>query len=184
MRAPRRAPSPGGRARCPCSGGLRGSAGRTDPLAGSRTLCALAGRRSIGASSGAPSPAPPGSSSAARRRSSCLTSFGCTVKPSGVRSSCVPSSRKRSAGTAVCTSGEGERSSWYSPVPLAAEPCSAAAAIFAFRRWWSVVRLSHTPCPSCSICSLETTPSAISRSPHSSATRLCPLIFAYISGWV
>ena len=79
---------------------------------------------------------PPAAVSASRRRSSCLTSFGWTVKPSGTRSSCSPSSRSRAAGTAVSTSGLGERSSWYSPVGCSS-PCSATSAILDFRRWCS-----------------------------------------------
>ena len=62
--------------------------------------------------------------------------------------------------------------------------CSAAAAIFAFSRWCRIVRLSQTSCAWRSTSSLETTPSATSRSAHSSATRFLVLIFAYISGWV
>ncbi len=123
------------------------------------------------------------SASASWRRSSCLTSFGCTVKPSGTRSSCTPSSRRRVAGTAVSTSGLGERSSWYSPVTCSPS-CSAASAIFAFRRWCSSVRLSHTSCAWRSTSSLETTPSVTRRSAHSSYTRFFVLIFAYISGCV
>ena len=61
-------------------------------------------------------PAARGSSSASRRCSSCLTSLGWTVKPSGTASSSSLSTCSRSATTAVLTSGEGVRSSWYSPV--------------------------------------------------------------------
>ena len=49
---------------------------------------------------------PPSVPSASRRRSSCLTSLGWTVKPSGVRSSASLSSVSRSDSTAVVTCGE------------------------------------------------------------------------------
>ena len=61
-----------------------------------------------------------GAPSASRRRSSCLTSLGWTVKPSGTRSSSLPSSRSALGGHRGLDFGLGERSSWYSPVPLAA----------------------------------------------------------------
>ena len=55
---------------------------------------------------------PPSAPSASRRRSSCLTSFGWTVKPSGTRSSSSLSvAQARRPATAVLTSGDGERSS-------------------------------------------------------------------------
>ena len=54
---------------------------------------------------------PPFSPTVSRRRSSCLISFGWTVKPSGMRSRSWLSESSRSAETAVLTSGEGERSS-------------------------------------------------------------------------
>jgi hypothetical protein len=53
---------------------------------------------------------------AVRRRSSCLASLGCTVKPSGCCSSSSLSTSRRSRETAVLTSGDGVRSSVYSPV--------------------------------------------------------------------
>src|SRR4051812_38490463 len=52
---------------------------------------------------------PPSAPSASRRRSSCLTSLEWTVKPSGTASRPALSSRSFSAGTAVVTSGLGER---------------------------------------------------------------------------
>ncbi len=55
---------------------------------------------------------PPSSPSVSARRSSCLTSFGWTLKPGGIRSRSWLSSDSRSAATAVLTSGDGERSSW------------------------------------------------------------------------
>ncbi len=55
-------------------------------------------------------------SKASRRCSSCLTSLGWTVKPSGTARSSSLSTCSRSSATAVLTSGEGVRSSWYSPV--------------------------------------------------------------------
>src|ERR1044072_4748088 len=52
---------------------------------------------------------PPSGPIASRRRSSCLISFGWTVKPSGTRSRSSLSDCSRSRGTAGLTSGEGER---------------------------------------------------------------------------
>ena len=50
---------------------------------------------------------PPSSPSVSARRSSCLTSFGWTLKPGGIRSRSWLSSDSRSAATAVLTSGDG-----------------------------------------------------------------------------
>src|ERR671939_109600 len=52
---------------------------------------------------------PPSGSTVSRRRSSCLSSLGWTLKPSGSRSRSSLSAIRRSAETAVLTSGEGER---------------------------------------------------------------------------
>ncbi len=86
---------------------------------------------------------PPSSPSATRRRSSCLTSFGWTVKPSGCVSSSSLRTFRRSALTAVLTSGEGERSSWYSPVCCSTVPASSLAWICALRFWCSAASSSQ-----------------------------------------
>ena len=68
------------------------------------------------------------------------------VKPSGTCSSSSLSARSRSAATAVLTSGDGERSSWYSPVGCSTSPASSAALICALSVWCSACRSSQTSC--------------------------------------
>ena len=127
---------------------------------------------------------PPSSPSAVRRRSSCLTSFGWTVKPSGTVRSSALSARSSSAGTAVATSGDGERSSWYSPVACSTVPASSAALICALSVWCSSVRRSQTSWRWFSTSSCVTMPVSTSFSAQISAERFLFLIFAYISGCV
>ena len=129
---------------------------------------------------------PPSAPSASRRRSSCLTSLGWTVKPSGTRSSSSLSCCRRSAETAVLTSGEGERSSWYSPVGCSTRrPASAASAIARLSCWCSVV--SSSQIAFLLLLDLVRGDDALldelvgRRAP---GTRFLPLIFAYISGCV
>ncbi len=119
-----------------------------------------------------------------RRRSSCLTSLGWTVKPSGTRSSSSLSSCRRSAGTAVRTSGDGERSSVYSPVGCSTEPASSAALIAALSSACRRVSSSQIAwLPSSTSC-WGMTFCATSWAANSSETRFLLLIFAYISGCV
>ena len=116
---------------------------------------------------------PPSAPSASRRRSSCLTSLGCTVKPSGTASSSSLSELQPvDAETAVLTSGEGVRSSWYSPVGCSTSPASAAALICALSFWCSEVSSSQTSLFWRSTSSAVTTPCSTSRSAQMSRDAL------------
>ena len=104
-----------------------------------------------------------------------LDSFGCTVNCSGVRSRSRPSSRTAPPAR-QCHVRAGRAVELVLAGSLLDGSCSAVATMRAFRRWWRIVRLSHTSCPSRSTSARLTTPSVISWSAHSSYTRLEVLI--------
>src|SRR3954454_8239032 len=87
-----------------------------DVLAGEPDRRPLREQRGKASCSACAQSIPPSAPRASRRRSSCLTSLGWIVKPSGTPRSSSFNERSRSAETAVFTSGEGERSSSYCPV--------------------------------------------------------------------
>ena len=103
------------------------------------------------------------------------------MSPSGTVSSSSLSTLSRSSATAVLTSGDGVRSSWYSPVACST---SLAAAMRSLSCWWESESTDHTSSVISEASFSETTLWSTSWRANSSRTDGCFLITWYISGWV